>query len=126
MEQILIILTGLFGGLNVLQLVFWQAEKKKANASAEAIEIENQKKQQEMRRDEVERLYKQLDELTDKWFTMQKEANEAINQVAAMKAEVTYLKGLRCYNTLCTVRIRNKESELHHLNTLSSSYKCNF
>ncbi|MDT3367895.1 hypothetical protein ACOMSG_13175 [Macellibacteroides fermentans] len=120
MDQVLIILTGLFGGLNVLQLVFWQAEKKKANASAEAIEIENQKKQQEMRRDEVERLYKQLDELTDKWFAMQKEANEAINQVAAMKAEVTYLKGLRCYNTLCTVRIRHKESELHHLNTQQS------
>jgi len=120
MEQILIILASLFGGLNILQLVFWQAEKKKANASAEAIELDNEKKQQEMRRDEVERLYKQLDELTEKWFKMQKEANEAMNQVAVMKAELTYLKGLRCYNTLCSVRIRHKENDPQSINTQQS------
>lgn len=120
MDQVLIVLTSLFGGLNILQLIFWQAERKKANASAEAIELENQKKQQEMRTDEVERLYKQLDALTEKWFKMQKEANEAMNQVAAMKTEVTYLKGLRCYNTLCAVRIRHKENELQPINTTQS------
>ena len=50
MNELLIILTSLFGGLNIFQFFFFRAEKRKAFAQADSMDLENARKAREIHR----------------------------------------------------------------------------
>ncbi|MCP9610829.1 hypothetical protein [Coprobacter tertius] len=99
-----IILSGLFGGLNIFQFIFFRAERKKALAAAESMVLDNEQKKLDLRQDDYEYLTKKCDKLTKDYFEMLEKAQLAMQEVAQMKSEITHLKGLRCYKTICPER----------------------
>ena len=106
-----IILSGLFGGLNIFQFIFFRAERKKAHAAAESLALDNEQKKQDLRQDDYEYLAKKCDKLTKDYFEMLEKAQKAMSDVSELKCEITYLKGLRCYKTICNERIQNKNND---------------
>ncbi|MCP9611137.1 hypothetical protein [Coprobacter tertius] len=108
MSELWVVLTGLFGGLNIFQFIFLRAERKKAFAAAESIVLDNNRKKQDLKQDDYEYLTKKCDKLTKDYFEMLDKAQKAMADVSELKCEITYLKGLRCYKTICPERIQNK------------------
>lgn len=39
-------------------------------------------------------------------FTNSQAISNKCNEIASLKSQVTYLKGLRCYNSVCSQRIK--------------------
>ena len=109
MNELLIILTSLFGGLNIFQFFFFRAEKRKAFAQADSMDLENARKAREIHKDDYEHLSKKCDKLTQDYFLMLEKAQKAMEEVSELKCEIAYLKGLRCYVTICPNRIQRKE-----------------
>lgn len=118
------------GGLGALltYLVTFKSKKKQAEAEAEQQEIEVEQKKQDLKQDQYDYLQKtcdkyikdyhelegcfrkQISELREQINKIMLENSKAIsdkcNEIAALKSEVTYLKGIRCYNFTCQNRIK--------------------
>lgn len=109
MNEFLIILTSLFGGLNIFQFIFFRAEKRKAFAKADSMDLENTRAAREIYRDDYEHLSNKCDKLTQDYFLMLEKAQKAMEEVSELKCEIAYLKGLRCYVTICQNRIQRKD-----------------
>ena len=116
MNELLIILTSLFGGLNIFQFLFFRAERKKAFATAEGLMLDNEQKKQDLHQGNYDYLTKRCDKLVKDYFEMMEKAQTAMDEAAKLRSEITYLKGLRCYVTICQNRIQRKEDLDNHEN----------
>lgn len=73
------------------------------------MDLENARKAREIHKDDYEHLSKKCDKLTQDYFLMLEKAQKAMEEVSELKCEIAYLKGLRCYVTICPNRIQRKE-----------------
>lgn len=119
------------GGAGITELinylVTWKSSKLKAQKEAEEVGADVAKKNFEVNKDQSEYLLDKLNkyereyyELNDRYRdrvtklqneldTASREFNEKINEkcneIASLKSEIIYLKGIRCYNSNCMVRV---------------------
>lgn len=118
-----ILFSGGIGAL-LMQLYTAKVNKKKLAAEAEEAAASASRKKQDNRQDAFETMYQQLNKCIADYTAISEEYRkhrekmrkyeEAVQaqihdkcvELAAMKAKITYLKGIRCYNTLCPNRIR--------------------
>lgn len=105
------ILSVLLGGTNILQFIFYKSEKKKKQAEVIAMELTNKEKSNELDQGRTDYFVERIDTLQKDYLSMFEIVQGKCNEVAELKVEITYLKGLRCYNTTCTNRLRKKEEE---------------
>ena len=108
-EIITTILTVLFGGTSIFQFFFYKYEKRKKEAEVAAMELENRGKSQELDQNKAEYIQERVNKLQEDYLKMFELVQTKCNEVADLKVQITYLKGLRCYNTTCEIRIRKKE-----------------
>ena len=118
------------GGLGaaLTYLFTFRSKRKQAAAEAESSIVDTEHKKLDLRQDQYEYLQKtcdkyihdyhelegdfrkQIQELREHMDDIMLEKSKAIsdkcNEIAALKSEVTYLKGIRCYNFTCQKRIR--------------------
>ena len=110
------ILTALFAGCNVLQFVFWRQTKQKTQAEADGATVDVQQKIKDLHTDAYEDLVERLNKYQNDYFDlgekvqqMSREFTEKItskcNEIAELKSQVIYFKGLRCYKSDCSLRI---------------------
>ena len=117
------------GGLGaaLMYLFTFKSQTRKAAAQAEEASISAEHKKLDLRQDQYEFLQKtcdkyikdyhelegdfrkQIQQLRARMDDIMMEKSQAIstkcNEIAALKSEVTYLKGIRCYNFTCQNRI---------------------
>lgn len=124
-ENISSIVAILFGGTSLWQFLFYRNEKRKKEAEAAALEIENQGKRQELKQNESEFGSEQIKRVNDELNRLQndyiglfstiqshlKTIGDLQTAVADLKVENTFLKSVRCYNNLCQVRQKTKRKE---------------
>lgn len=114
---ILTILVGLFGGCNILQFIFWRNEKKKSTAEASSAETKARKEAFELDKDMYDYLMDNLNKTMQEYLELQKSVKETevrhtaaiaekCNDIALLRSQVTYLKGLRCYKSDCPHRLQ--------------------
>lgn len=126
--------TVLFGGTSLWQFLFYRNEKRKKEAEAAALELENKSKMQEIRQNECDFSSDQMKKVSEELNRLQTDYIELFKQVQnhlktigdlqttvnELKLENAYLKGIRCYKTSCGERIRNKKDikeENHDINS---------
>ena len=110
-EIITTILTVLFGGTSIFQFFFYKYEKRKKESEVAAMELENRGKSQELDQNKAEYIQERVNKLQEDYLKMFELVQTKCNEVADLKVQITYLKGLRCYNTTCEIRIRKKEDD---------------
>lgn len=114
---ILEILVGLFAGMNILQFVFWRKTKRKLEAETAMSEIEAQQAKTDLQQDQFDYVNDQLSKIQQEYYDLAakyretmtlhlSEIDEKCNEIAGLKSKLTYFKGLRCYRSECTQRIR--------------------
>ena len=118
----------LLGGGGIGSLVTWAFQFKSEKRIREAEAKQSEKTVESMTtandRDKFESMYVQITKMmqdynnlsddyrsyrqvaTVKERNFQKKVDEKCQELAALKSQVQYLKGLRCYNTTCTHRIK--------------------
>lgn len=118
----------LLGGGGIGSLVTWafqfKSEKRIKEAEAEQSEKTVESMTTANDRDKFESMYVQITKMmqdynnlsddyrsyrqvaTVKERNFQKKVDEKCQELAALKSQVQYLKGLRCYNTTCTHRMK--------------------
>ena len=126
--EIIEILGILLGGGGIGSLVTWAFQFKSEKRIKEAEAQQSEKTVESMAtandRDKFESMYVQITKMmqdynnlsddyrsyrqvaTVKERNFQKKVDEKCQELAALKSQVQYLKGLRCYNTTCTHRIK--------------------
>ena len=95
----------------VFQFFFYKYEKRKKEAEVAAMELENRGKSQELDQNKAEYIQERVNKLQEDYLKMFELVQTKCNEVADLKVQITYLKGLRCYNTTCEIRIRKKEDD---------------
>lgn len=127
-SQILEILGFLTGGAGLNYLFLWKTNRLKAKNEADDIGADVATKTFAMQKDQSEYLIEKLTQYQKDYYTLedahrermrkfqeeltlsQREFSEIINkkceELAVLRSKVTYLKGIRCYNTICQKRIR--------------------
>ena len=105
----------------------FKSKRKQVEAEAESQVVEVEQKKQDLKQDQYDYLQKtcdkyikdyhelegdfrrQIQELREQMDKIMLEKSQAIsakcNEIATLKAKVTYLKGIRCYNFTCGNRI---------------------
>lgn len=118
----------LLGGGGIGSLVTWAFQFKSEKRIKEAEAQQSEKTVESMTtandRDKFESMYVQITKMmqdynnlsddyrsyrqvaTVKERNFQKKVDEKCQELAALKSQVQYLKGLRCYNTTCSHRIK--------------------
>ena len=118
----------LLGGGGIGSLVTWAFQFKSEKRIKEAEAKQSEKTVESMAtandRDKFESMYVQITKMmqdynnlsddyrsyrqgaTVKERNFQKKVDEKCQELAALKSQVQYLKGLRCYNTTCTHRMK--------------------
>lgn len=118
----------LLGGGGIGSLVTWAFQFKSEKRIKEAEAQQSEKTVESMAtandRDKFESMYVQITKMmqdynnlsddyrsyrqvaTVKERNFQKKVDEKCQELAALKSQVQYLKGLRCYNTTCSHRIK--------------------
>ena len=118
----------LLGGGGIGSLVTWAFQFKSEKRIKEAEAKQSEKTVESMTtandRDKFESMYVQITKMmqdynnlsddyrsyrqvaTVKERNFQKKVDEKCQELAALKSQVQYLKGLRCYNTTCSHRIK--------------------
>ena len=118
----------LLGGGGIGSLVTWAFQFKSEKRIKEAEAKQSEKTVESMAtandRDKFESMYVQITKMmqdynnlsddyrnyrqgaTVKERNFQKKVDEKCQELAALKSQVQYLKGLRCYNTTCSHRIK--------------------
>jgi len=121
-ETILTVLVSIFGGLNIFQLIFWRTQKQKLKAEADDATTEAKQKSIDLQQDQFEFLQKKLSEclkdyydLADKLQDDTRKYLETIHakteEVADLKSQIVYFKGLRCYRCNCDMRIKHNPKD---------------
>lgn len=117
----------LFGGgigAGIMQLYTAKANKQKLAAEAQGAQAETERKRQDNMQDAFDTMYQELNQCMKDYSAISEEYREHREkmrkyeesiqeqirskcvELAELKSKVTYLKGIRCYNTLCPNRIR--------------------
>lgn len=114
------------GGLGAfcMQLYTARTEKKRKEMEVEEACTDIEKKKQDNKHDAFETVYRELNKCLEDYNTLsenyrehrektrkyeeavQEQIREKCNELAALKSKIIYLKGIRCYNTLCPNRIK--------------------
>lgn len=131
-ELIGVIIGGGLGAL-IMQLYTARENKKKIVAEIEESQAETDRKKQDTKQDAFDTMYIELNKcmadytaLSEEYRehrervrkyedSMQEQIHEKCIELAQMKAKLTYLKGIRCYNIDCPNRIKvnpDKHSEI--------------
>lgn len=114
-------------GATITYLFTFKSKRKQVAAEAESSMIDTEHKKLDLRQDQYEFLQKtcdkyikdyhelegdfrkQMQEIRGRMDQIMVEKSKAIadkcTEIAALKSEVTYLKGIRCYNFTCQKRI---------------------
>lgn len=117
-ETILSIVAALLGGINIFQLFFFRATKKKYEAEAKVAMTAAEHGQVDLHQDQYDYVNAQLSkiqqeyyELADKYratmTTHLREIDEKCNEIAELKSKLVYFKGLRCYSSDCNKRVKD-------------------
>lgn len=121
-------------GAIITYICTFKSKKKQVEAEAEQQVVEVEWKKQELKQDQYDYLQKtcdkyirdyhelegdfrkQIQELREQMDKIMLEKSQAIStkctEIAALKSEVTYLKGLRCYNFICQKRIKENPDKV--------------
>lgn len=94
-----------------------EAEAKQSEQTAESMATANDKDKFESMYIQITKMMQDYNNLSDdyrnyrqgaivKERNFQKKVDEKCQELAALKSQVQYLKGLRCYNTTCPHRIK--------------------
>lgn len=119
------------GGIGsvITYLVNLKSNKKKNDAEAESAELSNECKKHELQQDQYDYLQKTCDKYIKDYHDLESDFREQIGnlrtqmdnilkeksqtisdkctEIAELKAKVTYLKGIRCYNFTCQHRVKD-------------------
>ena len=115
------------GGIGALgmQLYTARVNKQKLAKEVEDAHVDIERKRQDNKQDAFDTMYQELSKCMEDYTTLsdnyrahrekarqyeesvQEQIREKCNELAAMKAKIIYLKGIRCYDTLCPKRIKN-------------------
>lgn len=116
-EWILGIISGVFGGLNIFQFIFWRSEEKKLKAEAESAVTDAKQKNIDLQQDQYDFLLEKLTKYQEEYYAladkMQEEMKKHVmqinikcNEISELKSKLIYFKGLRCYKSDCPMRIK--------------------
>lgn len=107
-----------------MQLYNASVNKKKLKAEAAAAQADAEKKNLENKQDAFDSLYQQLNKCMSDYTAISEEYRQYVEkarkkeesiqeqihqkcmELADMKSQITYLKGIRCYNMTCEYRVR--------------------
>lgn len=118
----------LLGGGGIGSLVTWafhfksekrikEAEAKQSEQTVESMATANDRDKFESMYVQITKMMQDYNNLSDDYRSyrqvatvkernFQKKVDEKCQELAALKSQVQYLKGLRCYNTTCTHRMK--------------------
>ena len=118
----------LLGGGGIGSLVTWafhfksekrikEAEAKQSEQTVESMATANDRDKFESMYVQITKMMQDYNNLSDDYRSyrqvatvkernFQKKVDEKCQELAALKSQVQYLKGLRCYNTTCSHRIK--------------------
>lgn len=127
------ILTYIFGTTSVLEFLYIGSEWKKRNAEAESAKTDSKQKSIDLQQDQYDYLLEKLTKYQEDYFAlgekMKEETNrhanemseatmrfmatinDKCNEIAELKSQIVYFKGLRCYRSECQVRIRTNPKD---------------
>lgn len=116
MTEILAIAVALLSGLNIFQLIFWRTQRDKLRAEADALTTDAHRKEIDLQQDQYDYLLEKLNTFQEQYFLLSKKMqdemqahinaiNEKCDEIAVLKSQVVYLKGLRCYRSDCSIRL---------------------
>lgn len=118
-------------GAILMQLYTAKINKEKLKKEVEEAEAEIERKRLETKQDAFDTVYAQLTKCLNDYNTISDEYHahrekvrkyeEAVqekirrkcDELAELKAKVTYFRGLRCYNTICPNRVRTNPDKNH-------------
>lgn len=125
-EWVLGIVASLLAGTNIYQLFCYRSMKTRLTAEAKTASVEAEHKEIDLHQDQYDYLLRKLSEFQNQYFELssklQQETqqhleaiNAKCNELAELKSKLVYFKGLRCYRSDCSHRIRinpddNKQS----------------
>lgn len=125
-EWVLGIVASLLAGTNIYQLFCYRSMKARLTAEAKTASVEAEHKEIDLHQDQYDYLLRKLSEFQNQYFELssklQQETqqhleaiNAKCNELAELKSKLVYFKGLRCYRSDCSHRIRinpedNKQS----------------
>lgn len=133
LNSLIEIISLLFGGgigAAIMQLYTAKVNKNKLAAEAEDTMTEVARKKQDALQDAFDTMYQELNQCLKDYTAISEEyrehrekmrkyeesVQEQIHtkcvELAELKSKVTYLKGIRCYNTLCPHRIKTNPDRL--------------
>lgn len=116
-EWILGVIASLLAGTNIYQLICYRSMKEKIGAEAKAASVEATHKEIDLHQDQYDYLLNKLSEFQRQYFDMSSRLqtemqqhleviNSKCNELAELKSKLVYFKGLRCYKSDCSLRIR--------------------
>lgn len=116
-EWALGIIASLLAGTNIYQLICYRSMKEKLGAEAKTASVTAHQKEIDLHQDQYDYLLKKLSEFQKQYFELssklQQETqlhleaiNAKCNELAELKSKLIYFKGLRCYRSDCSQRIR--------------------
>jgi uncharacterized lipoprotein YehR (DUF1307 family) len=116
-EWVLGIIASLLAGTNIYQLFCYRSMKEKLSAEAKTASVEAEHKEIDLHQDQYDYLLRKLSEFQHQYFEMssrlQQETqkhleviNAKCNELAELKSKLIYFKGLRCYKSDCSMRIK--------------------
>lgn len=80
------IFIALFAGTNILQFIFFKASKRKAEADADSAVLDNKQKALDIRTGAMSSLQQQCDTMMDRMKNINNELQDALVEVAKLKA----------------------------------------
>lgn len=112
-----------------MQLYTAKENKRKIAAEVADAHAEIERKKQDTKQDAFDTMYQELNKCMEDYTTLsekyrehrektrkyeesvQEQIRDKCSELATMKAKIIYLKGLRCYNTLCPNRVRTNPDD---------------
>ena len=123
MDTLHLIITGVFAGTNIWQFIHWKIQEDKMKAEVDKLRAEADEEKFKAKHKGLDLMQDQADNLIDKlnavqsdYVALQKQMrdemtnhltaiNTKCNEIAQLKSQVIYFKGLRCYKSDCSCRI---------------------
>lgn len=132
LEWILGIVATACGGLNIYQFIFWKTERKKMKAEADSATTDADQKRLDLQQDQYDYLLSKLTqyqkdyfELSDKMQDEMKKhvilINQKCNEISELKSKLIYFKGLRCYRSDCSMRIKTNVKDVKEYNSAETA-----
>ena len=80
------LMSTLFAGANIFQFIFFKSTKKKPEAEAESVTLDNQQKELQIREKGINDLLRQCDDTLERSMKMQTELQRLMMEVAELRA----------------------------------------